>query len=361
LNQDLFEVLGSTAGREHSFFMAGLSNIRGLLLEEVLLHLLETTGYTTVTTRGNDPTLQNGNAGLRVKGRGCSHQIDAIADFRISHPFSHPQRLLVEAKCFKNGKKVPIEVARQAVGILKDVGEHWVPVKGVPKERYHYQYALFSATGYTSETQRYAFAQDIYLIPLGGSAFFDPIIDAIRRVVPVSDKNRDDSEIKISMKQLRTLVRKRLKNLAMATQIGLEGFDQVFEGLERFFVAAHRIQFALLAVVGKRFPVFFVPGPVVRARGVVDDEYRVRILRRDDDKKWILTSREDDRELFSFNLPRELFLKYAKQETLTDQEALDLKQNEMSIILAYYVANDNLRTVRFSLDQDWVSALRQRL
>src|SRR5258708_3656946 len=119
-------------GCKGGFYMAGLSNIRGLLLEEVLLHLLETTGYTTIQTRGNDPTLENGGAGLKVKGRGCSHQIDAIADFRISHPFSHPQCLLVEAKRFKKGEKVSIEVARQAVGILKDVGEHWVPVEGGP-------------------------------------------------------------------------------------------------------------------------------------------------------------------------------------------------------------------------------------
>jgi len=102
-----------------------------MLLEEAVLRLLQSGGYTTVTQLGTDPTLEDGPAGLRVKGRGTSHQIDAIADSRIHHPFSHPQRLLVEAKCFAPSKKIDLEIVRGVVGVLKDVGEYWNPAGGM--------------------------------------------------------------------------------------------------------------------------------------------------------------------------------------------------------------------------------------
>ena len=78
--------------------MAKITHIRGLLLEEAILHLLRATGYSTVESRGTDPTLHAGTAGLEVKARGGQHQIDAIADFLISQPFSNPQRLMPSQK-----------------------------------------------------------------------------------------------------------------------------------------------------------------------------------------------------------------------------------------------------------------------
>ena len=165
--------------------MAKITHIRGMLLEEAILHLLRGTGYSTVESVGTDPTLKLGPAGLEVIGRGSSHQIDAIADFLIAQPFSNPQRLLVEAKCYSPGNPVDLPIARNAVGVLKDVSEFWVTAGAgtpVPKKRYHYQYALFSASTYTERAERYAFAHDIYLIPLAGSAFFRPVIDSIPAV-----------------------------------------------------------------------------------------------------------------------------------------------------------------------------------
>src|SRR5262245_13942324 len=107
------------------------------------------TGYKTVERAGSDPTLHDGPAGLVVLGRGGRHQIDAVADFSITPAFSYPQRLLLEAKCYSDKYPVGLEITRNAVGVLKDSCEYWVPgVDGFPaKARYHYQYALFSASG----------------------------------------------------------------------------------------------------------------------------------------------------------------------------------------------------------------------
>jgi len=119
--------------------------------------LLRATGYRIVEDDGNDPTLETGSAGLNLHGRGTDHQIDAIADFIVQHPFSNPQRLLVEAKCYERNTPVGLPVVRNALGTLRDVSEFWVrerptggPGGGIPRPRYHYQYAVFSATRFTS-------------------------------------------------------------------------------------------------------------------------------------------------------------------------------------------------------------------
>lgn len=181
--------------------MATIPQIRGMLLEEAVLYLLRSSGYRTIDDPRNDPTLRKGYAGLEVIGRGSIHQIDAIADFTVAQPFSHPQRLLVEAK-FKKGR-VGIEVLRNAIGVLKDVDEYWVTSNRNPghnvrpgvadgeiKNRYHYQYAVFSATGYAPQAEDYAYAQDIYLIPLARSRFMEPIIASIRRGLVINQKPR---------------------------------------------------------------------------------------------------------------------------------------------------------------------------
>ena len=76
--------------------------LRGALLEEAILPLLQHSGYAVVVQPDGDPTLQPGKAGLEVVGRGAWHQIDAIADFKLTPPFSNPHRLLIEAKFYSN-------------------------------------------------------------------------------------------------------------------------------------------------------------------------------------------------------------------------------------------------------------------
>jgi hypothetical protein len=157
-----------------------------MLLEEAVLHLLRRSGYRTVDTCASDPTLCTLAAGLGVRGRGCSHQIDAIADFIVHQPFSNPQRLLVESKCYEFNHRIGIDVVRNAIGVLKDTSEFWAvgpgPIAG--RRRYHYQYAIFSASPFTSSAQKYAFAQDVHLFPLDRSTYVRPIVAAIRDAVP---------------------------------------------------------------------------------------------------------------------------------------------------------------------------------
>ena len=144
------------------------SQIRGMLLEEAISYLLLHAGFENVRPDSNDQTIRTGPSGLYVRGRGEDHQADALGQFMVSMPFGNPERLIVEAKCYSTDK-VGIDIVRNAVGVLKDIHEFFLPTKKDEKPerpRYHYRYAVFSATPFTANAQRYAYAQDIYLIQL---------------------------------------------------------------------------------------------------------------------------------------------------------------------------------------------------
>lgn len=337
--------------------MARLPQIRGMLLEEAVLYLLRWSGYKTVNAPNGDPTLYAGSAGLEVMGRGGTHQIDAIADYVIAHPFSHPQRLLVEAK-FKKGR-IGIEVARNAIGVLKDVGEYWVTTPNNPsknvlgknisttKNRFHYQYAIFSASGYTDATQFYAFAQDVYLIPVDSSRFMQPIIESIRDL-KISHRGK--------LKDLRDAVRAALEtreNEGLFNILSEKDFAQVAVFLER----AHRLDQALLGMLSNQFPVFLVRNPEVNVTGL-PSQLDVRIYRNEEG--WYLRD-TNQRTLFSFDIPKTLFDLYADEGLLKPARALDLKEDYLSEIQAIIQSRNGYRVLTMKLDQGWIGALRERI
>src|SRR5579872_2089170 len=149
--------------------MAQINHVHGMLLEEAVLYLIRVAGYNTVTYDAShpDPTLYEGKNKnnpksigiLHVRGRGEMHQIDAIADFFLNPPFSHPQRLLIEAKRYKDKDRVGLPVVRSVTGLLKDVSEAWVTTgllgtqQTVSRIRYYYQAAVISTSGFTKEAE----------------------------------------------------------------------------------------------------------------------------------------------------------------------------------------------------------------
>jgi hypothetical protein len=128
------------------------NQLKGLLLEEAILLLLRNAGYTVVEYRDDDPTLGQCSAGLQVRGRGGDQQIDAVADYVMSHPFVYPLRLLVEAKCYAAHRAIDLEIVRNALGVFQNVAEYWTSPPGISthgRRRYHYQYAVFASSDFT--------------------------------------------------------------------------------------------------------------------------------------------------------------------------------------------------------------------
>jgi hypothetical protein len=107
--------------------MASINQVRGALLEEVVLKLLENAGYRRLTEADADGgELRMGRSGLELRGRGEWHQVDALVSYDFTPAFIYPIRLIVEAKAYlKNNGKVDIKDIRNAVGVLKDVNENY--------------------------------------------------------------------------------------------------------------------------------------------------------------------------------------------------------------------------------------------
>lgn len=337
-----------------------LGQIRGMLLEEAVLHLLRRSGYRTVDAPGDDPTLCTVGAGLAVRGRGSEHQIDALADFVVHQPFSNPQRLMVEAKCYGSHYRVGIEVIRNAIGVLKDTSEFWVAGPGsiAGRRRYHYQYAVFSASEFTAGAQRFAFAQDVYLFPLKRSRFFQPILDAIQGIVPVGLTPGRPRLIgrPRQLSKFRSFVRAVLRGeVAEPEQPGILHENSL--DVEPFVAACQQLNFALVAVLGGRFPVLLSPSRAVQNQ-MFEDQTRVRIFWNEEG--WYLRD-DNNQDLFSFDLPDELFELYAEEGFLAPERALDLKQEMMSTFQAVETVDGRARLISFTLDYDWITTIRGRM
>lgn len=323
--------------------------LRGALLEEAILYLLYASGYEPVLTAGSDPTLTLSNSGMEVQGRGERHQIDAIADFVLSPPFSNPQRLLVEAKFLT--KRVGIPIVRNAVGVAKDVSEYWIRPPAGPSaridKRYHYLYAIFSVSTFTQPAQNYAFAHDIHLLPLKRSTYFASVIAAIEAVTV-------EGILEVpSLWSVRQFVRSRLFPQQPQPE-AVEIEDELREQLIEFLEQTHQLRYGFIAMFGNRMPVFLVARSGLDFNDLEDREY-VRI-------RWIEGSwyveRTDGQRLFSFDLPEELSQIYASRGELDRRAVANIKNDWMRQFYAFHRSQEGLQVKRFELDDEWFSALR---
>lgn len=327
--------------------------IRGLLLEEAVLHLLRSSGYIPIYGKGSDDTLEQEGNTIFVKGRGERHQIDAIADYRVQAPFSNPQRLLLEAK-FYDGRQVGLTVIRNAVGVLNDVSQFFIAPPGhtARKLRYHYQYGVVSATEFSEPAQRYAYAHDVFLIPLGASAFFHNLLRAIRLAAAELERLPGNRQGNKFSGRLRRVVRDSLRH----GEVDESEREDNFVAIRQFVLACSELGFGLIAVSMSGFPLFLVP---ISELPLSDLQDRIQVRIRWDDEGWYLEDRHE-RRLFSFDVPLELLALYAERGELTPQRALDMKQQELNEMRAVVVDGDSLRVIRFLLDVPWLEAIRGR-
>jgi hypothetical protein len=338
--------------------MPTAGQIRGMLLEEVILRALEVAGYDTVLSPDGQ-LIQGGGAGLELEGRGTRHQIDAIADYRFQQPFSHPQRLLLEAKCYWDG--VRLEVIRNAVGVHKDVSEYWNQ-KHTNEQRFHYQYAVFSANRFSKEAEAYAFAQDIYLFPLGRSHFFRPVLNAIWRV-----KARLLGQS--SFKELRRVFRGAIRTPGddIVDHDWQPEDGGVFpEGILRdVIVTARDLKGVLFATSRSGFLIMLVPNPDRELQDLLVQAMqlpiRIRVRRVMRGWFWYLESQEGEK-LFTLDIPPELFRRYALDETSLDRRMLaHAKQRELSVLQVPYQIGERVGIAQINLDQDWIEQVRRNL
>lgn len=148
---------------------------KGAVFEKVVKKLLEQNEYEQYVP-DNEQVDDYG----RVRGRGEWHQIDALGKWQYVVPFVYPIRLLCEAK-FLNGP-ADISVIRNFVGVVKDISENYFVEdnqnidKRMLSKRHTDCGAVFSVNGFTSNAERYAYAQNIFLISYENN----PVIGSLR-------------------------------------------------------------------------------------------------------------------------------------------------------------------------------------
>lgn len=336
--------------------MASLPQIRGALLEEAVLRSLRRSGFQTIERATGDDTLEESRGALWVKGRGEIHQADAIADFRVGMPFGHPNRLIVEAKCYEH-TRTGLATVRNAVGVVKDVSEFFVPSRRprVPDfKRYHYQYAIFSATPFTETAQRYAFAQDISLVVLQRDPRMARVIDAIRRIRHTDFGVPSETDIPLRQAEFRRGVRSFLRNELVLSSWSTSLHDNLLSLRE----ALDDMGGALLGVANRRLLLYLTPVDRSVLNRVAQGG-RIPVQVHFDEERWYL--REGANDLFTFDLPPELFELYAETGILSPASALELKQAELGQIDAIYSDEESFQLVTFALDPGWVQSVRSQI
>ena len=341
--------------------MPSLAQIRGAILEEIVLVLLENAGYRILN--GNDgEEIRNGHSGLELQGRGEWHQVDALVSYDFTPSFIYPIRLIVEAKAYLpksyNGGRVGINAVRNAVGVLKDVNENYFSFSPQNSnnlykfKRFNYAYAIFSLYGFTRNAQRYAIAHQIFLIQY----YFNPLFEDIRNFISRINRWNIFSTKDIELKQLRQSVRNYLRNngsneinynLPFFTEEGME----IIKNLKRELSNINGSYFGLLNGV---YPIHLVSERSLTQ--VQDDEIFARAYIHN--TKYA-SFRFNDNELF-FELPEaviEIFSKIWGDK----MRIAETKRQYVNYITLTGKINGIRRNLMIRLDEEWLENYLRRL
>lgn len=347
--------------------------VRGVILEELVLYLLSLVGYRIVLA-GEEGT-RPGHSGLEVRGRGEWHQIDALAAFDRTPAFMYPLRLMVEAKCYARSRPVGIEVARNAVGVLKDISENYftysssrAPGDEVQAPRFNYHSAIFSTSGYTSGAQRYAIAHQVFLIQYQRIRLLEPIVDALLEL-----ENRHFSRhwfprfTAHNSKALRAEVRAMLN-----PEFTVPSPNRRLLNDDGYRYLQDRVIGPLLAIEGSYFgmlqgkwPMHLLSRyPLPPAAFADRDEVACRVYGRQSDRWSFSPAYEDEGSpnwfCLEFDIPEQI-LEFVQSARGNPVELANVKQQQFSVLDVAGRIGGVQRQVRLRLDEDWLASYLERI
>lgn len=158
--------------------------VKGALFEVIVRRLLVKADYSPIKPDNKCIRKSDG----KVRGRGCWHNIDAFG--RLSYPtlYVYPIRLLAEAKCYDG--RVPLLVVQNFVGAVKDISENYFIRDRISRQeilaynRYTDCGAVFSASDFTVDAQRFALAHGISMISYKNNSILKKAIDSMHSLIP---------------------------------------------------------------------------------------------------------------------------------------------------------------------------------
>lgn len=298
--------------------------LQGYILEEVLAFLIKNTGYKLLTDPKQDPIeLGIRGNGLIVKGRGGEHQADVLGQLEWIPTFTFPIRLFVEAKY--RGRKTGIETVRNAIGILNDVNQNYVYPEGnvQPRQKYQYNYAIFSTSGFSSTSIKMAIVHNISLIDLSSSDYKD-----LKKAISISSEKLKNSfnELEISETEItdnQSKIIKKIRNV-LRTQLNTGETDRyndsnndnnvesiIREGIKNTIECANRYGELLVAMANGPFMLLLKPNNLNNFLEYSNQNpfHEVNIYWNpdiDNGRLWTIEPNHSKDYKLTFNLPEEL-------------------------------------------------------
>lgn len=353
-------------------------SLRGYILEEVLAYLIRRTGYRLLVDPSQDERdLDRRGNGLVVKGRGGVHQVDVLGQLSWIPAFTFPLRLFVEAK-FRN-TKTGIEAVRNAIGVTLDINQNNFPTREQEElfQKYQYEYALFSTSGFSKPAIEMALAHQISLIDLGSNEYSGLLqeIDRASEIIVgdphnLQDEHRDEDEeggVHIQGRtDLVSIVRNTLRrNLGTWPEEVRPQFEEapyyVVSALDPVISATHRYDELLVAMANGPFMLLLKADNVRAFLGYSDRNPRHKITigwssQIDNGKTWEITPVENFSNLpnyrLTFRLPARLVKWIFGGEHDIRRRALQVKEKFFSDIMIYRYIDERDSLYRLQFDAE---------
>ena len=155
----------------------------GKALEIFVKQLLICIGFSEVKSDGL--YVYDSSAGQMVQGLGSSHNADVLLEPPVQTPFYIPTRLIFE--CKDHTRKTGLATIRGALGLREDINHfeivdkdklisrknHYRTMTPFSNDRYAYQVAVASITGYTKDAQLFAATHRIPLLEFDRFDFWE--------------------------------------------------------------------------------------------------------------------------------------------------------------------------------------------
>lgn len=165
---------------------------KGKLFESFVEHVLVSVGFFAVPVNGKE--IYNGPAGKMLHGLGNPHNADVLVEPPFQTPVYWPTRLLVE--CKDKQKSTGLSEVRNVLGVREDINHFDMVDFDLMKirsrrhnkpaisnfERYQYQVAIASVSGFTVTAQEFAYTHRIHLITFKGFPLIKNLLVSIEKI-----------------------------------------------------------------------------------------------------------------------------------------------------------------------------------
>ena len=342
------------------------ARLRGYLLEIVIAKLLYENGFFEITQESPERVRIPRTGFIEFKGRGGWHQIDCPFDYKNHLPFINPIRLLAEVKFFKG--KIQKNIIRESIGILKDIQENYYAnnLIDIRKNRYTELGVIFSASGFSDESEMLAFAHNIKTISYNNVPLMKEITEQLEfmeeRFFRCSDciSEGNQSDFIIQFKQLLNVNIDDNTNLLNTFILRFNIPEGLNNALRDLNLSIRVIRSNFIANTSGGALIHFVsennfPNELFLTNDTQSVQVYYEPLPNDSKRFWMIFSEDNQRRRFYFNPPESLAeAAFWGGETVLNEKERYFRTLHISIRV------DNVsRNLTLILDSDWLNRARR--